>query len=97
MTSLHTSHIQATAARPYGCNNQAKFASQQIPTLFSGEFCKLNNEKLTLGMIVDDLPWRLFIAAFVFQLHARDRTVRSAELVFFVIIYLLQHLQNHRG
>ena len=49
--SLYTSHIQATAARPHGCNNRAKFVSQRVPTLFSGEFCKLYNEKLTLGMI----------------------------------------------
>ena len=85
VTSPHTSHIQATAARPHGYNNRAKFASERVPTLFSGEFRKLNNEKLTLGMIVDDLPRRLFIAVFVFQLCVRDHAVRSAELVFFAI------------
>ena len=49
-------------------------------------------------MIVDDLPRRLFVAALVFQLHARDRAVRSAEMAFFAIIYLLQGcLQIRRG
>ena len=67
----------------HGCNNRAKFVGQRVPTLFSGEFRKLNDEKLTLGMIVDDLPRRLFVAALVFQLHARDRAVRSAEMAFF--------------
>ena len=63
--------------------------------MFSGEFCKLNNEKLTLGMIVDDLPWRLFIATFVFQLRTRDCAIKSAEMAFFASIYLLQcWLQN---
>ena len=98
MTSPHTTHIQATAARPHSCNNRAKFVSQRVPTLFLGEFRKLNNEKLTLRIIVDDLSQRLFIAAFVFQLCARDRAVRSAKMVFFAIIYLLLHcLQNRRG
>ena len=90
VTSPHTSLIQATAARPHGCNIQAKFDSQRVPTLFSGKFCKLSNKKLTLGMIVDDLPRWLFIAAFVFQLRTRDHAVRSAELAFITIIYLLQ-------
>ena len=90
MTSPHTTHIQAKAARPHSCNNQANFVSRQVPTLFSGEFCKLNNEKLTLGVIVDNLLRRLFIAAFVFQLCARGRAVKSAEMAFFAIIYLLQ-------
>ena len=71
------------AAKPQGCNNRAKFVGQQVPTLILGEFRKLNDEKLTLGMIVDDLPGRLFVAAFVFQLHARDRAVKSAEMAFF--------------
>ena len=53
--SSHSSHIQATAVRPHGCNNRAKYVSQRVPTLFLGEFCKLNNEKLTLGIIVDDM------------------------------------------
>ena len=83
VTSPHINHIQATAAKPHGCNNRAKFVGQRVPTLFSGEFRKLNDEKLTLGMIVDDLPRRLFVAALVFQLHARYRAVRSAEMAFF--------------
>ena len=98
VTSPHTTHIQATAAKPHGCNSRAKFVGQRVSTLFSWEFCKLNDEKLTLGMIVDDLPRRLFVAALVFQLHVRDRSVRSAEMAFFAIIYLLQScLQIRRG
>ena len=98
MTSPTISHVQATASRPHGCKNRAKYVSQRVPTLFSGEFRKLNNEKLTLGMIVDDLPRRLFIAAFVFRLHAKDRAVRSAEMAFFASICLLQRcLQNRHG
>ena len=65
--SPDSSHIQATAARPHGCKNQAKYVSQRVPTLFSGKVRKLNNEMLTLGMIVDDLSQRLFIASFVFS------------------------------
>ena len=83
MMSPHTSHIQATAARPHGYNNRAKFVSQWVSTLFLGEFRKLNSENLMLGMIVDDLPQQLFIAAFIFQLHVWDRAIRSAELAFF--------------
>ena len=98
VTSPHINHIQATAAKPHGCNNRARFVGQRVPTLFSGEFHKLNDEKLTLGMIVDDLPRRLFVAALVFQLHARDCAIRSAEMAFFAIIYLLQScLQIRRG
>ena len=36
MTSPHTDHIQATAARPHGCNNWAKYFRQRVPTLFPG-------------------------------------------------------------
>ena len=90
MTSPDSSHIQATAARLHGCKNGAKYVSQWVPTLFSGEFRKLNNETLTLGMIVDDLSRRLFIATFVFQLCARDRAVRGAEMAFLTSIYLLR-------
>ena len=36
MTSPDSSHIQATAARPHGCKNRAKYVSQRFPTLFSG-------------------------------------------------------------
>ena len=91
-------HIQATAARRHGCKNRTKYVSQRVPTLFSGKFRKLNNEMLALGMIVDDLSRRLFIATFVFQLCARDRAVKSAEMAFFTSIYLLQCcLQNCRG
>ena len=53
--SPDSSHIQATAARPHGCKNRAKYVSQQAPTCSWGEFRKLNNEMLTLGMIVNDL------------------------------------------
>ena len=81
--SPDSSHIQATAARPHGCKNRAKYVSQRVPTLFSGEFRKLNNETLTLWMVVDDLSRRLFIATFVFQLCARDRAIKSAEMAFF--------------
>ena len=57
---------------------------------------KLNNEKLTLGRIVDNLWWQLFIAAFVFQLHVRSCCQKCLNGVFFAIIYLLQCcLQNH--
>ena len=98
VTSPNSSHIQATVARPHGCKNRAEYVSQRVPTLFSGEFRKLNNEKLTLGMIVDDLSQRLFIATFVFQLCMRDRAVKSAEMAFFTSIYLLQCcLQNRHG
>ena len=46
-------------------------------------------------MIVDDLSRRLFLATFGFQLRARDRAVKSAEMAFFTSIYLLQCcLQN---
>ena len=69
--------------------NRAKYVSQRVPTLFSGKFRKLNNETLTLGMIVDDLSRRLFIAIFDFQLCARDRAVKSAEMAFFFYEYLL--------
>ena len=97
MTSPDSSHIQATAARPHGCKNRAKYVSQRVPTLFPGEFRKLNNETLTLGMIIDDLSRRLFIATLVFHLCARDRAVKSAEMAFFASIYLLQCcLQNRR-
>jgi hypothetical protein len=66
--------------------------------LFPGEFRKFNNENLTLGVIVDNLPRRMFIAAFVFRLHARDHAVRSAKMVLFASIYLLQRcLQNRHG
>ena len=68
--SPDSSHIQATAARPHHCKNRAKYVSQRVPTLFSGEFHKLNDETLTLVMIVNDLSRRLFIATFVFQLCA---------------------------
>ena len=95
--SPNSSHIQATAARPHGCKNRAKYVSERVPTLFSGEFRKLNNETFILGMIVDDLSRRLFIASFVFQLCARDCAVKSAEMAFFTSIYLLQcYLQNRR-
>ena len=67
VTSPDSSHIQAMAARPHGCKNRAKYVSQRVSTLFPGEFRKLNNETLTLGMIVDDLSRRLFIATFVFH------------------------------
>ena len=36
VTSPNSSHIQATAARPHGCKNRAKYVSQRVPTLFSG-------------------------------------------------------------
>ena len=66
--------------------------------MFPGEFRKLNNEKLTLGVIVDDLPWGMFIAAFVFRLHVRDCAVRSAKMALFVSICLLQRcLRNRHG
>ncbi|MGJ8945866.1 hypothetical protein AB9K17_23500, partial [Salmonella enterica subsp. enterica serovar Kentucky] len=61
-------------------------------------FRRLNNGKQTLGMIVDDLSRRLFIAAFVFQLCARNRAVKSAEPEFFASIYIQQrYLQDRRG
>ena len=96
--SPDSSHIQAMAARPRGCKNRTKYVSQRVPTLFSGEFRKLNNETLTLGMIINDLSQRLFIATFIFQLCVRDRAIKSAKMAFFTSIYLLQCcLQNRRG
>ena len=98
MTSPTISHVLARASGPHICNNRAKYVSLRVSTLFSGEFQKLNNEKLTLGMIVDDLSRGLFIAAFIFRLHARDRAVRCAEMALFESIYLLRRsLQNPSG
>ena len=77
MTLPDSSHIQVTAERLHGCKNRAKYVSQRVPTLFSREFHNLNNETLTLGMIVDNLSRQLFIATFVFQLCARDRAIKS--------------------
>ena len=66
VTSPNTCHIQATEARPHGCNNRAKNVGERVSTLFPTKFCRLNNEKRTLGVIVDDLSRRLFMAVFVF-------------------------------
>jgi hypothetical protein len=92
------SHIQATASRLHGCNNRAKYVSQRVPILFSGEFRKLNNEKLAnLG---GDCWWATMTVAlsYLFRLHTRDRAVRSAEMALFASIYLLQRcLQNRHG
>ena len=78
---------------------EQKYVSQRVPKLFPGEFRRLNSGKQTLGMIVDDLSRRLFIAAFIFLLCANNRAVKSAETVFFFAsIYLLQrYSQNRRG
>ena len=66
--------------------------------MFPTKFRRLNNEKRTLGVIVDDLSRQLFIAAVVFELRARERAVKSGETAFFANIYLLQRcLQNRRG
>ena len=59
------------------------------------KFRRLNNKSQTLGVIVDDLSWQLFIAAFIFYPRARDRAIKTAEAAFFVSIYLLLRcLQN---
>ena len=48
-----------------------------------------------MRIIFDDLPWQLFIAAFVFQLRARDHAVRSAENLRINLQFFKQLAQTH--
>ena len=70
----------------------------RVPTLFQRDFRGLNCEKLNFETIVDDLPREKLTTHSIFPARAKDRAVKTAEMAFFAIIFLVQcSLQTSLG
>ena len=85
VTSPHSGHIQATAARPHSCKKRA-----EIFVLHGPNFCRLNSDKLNFKIITEDLPRDKLTAHSIFCMRTKDRAIKIAEMAFFANIFLLR-------
>ena len=87
VTSPNTGLIQTTAGRPHDRSFRAKIVSLLVPTLFPKYFRSFENKKVSINMYVEDVPRRLASLRFVFEIHARDRAVKTAKTAFLRFTY----------